>query len=149
MKPPEPSPLTAFRLRHPLRVRWAELDPQNIVFNGHYLTYFDIGITEYWRAIGLPYPEAIAGSGGDLFAVRSLLNYHAPAGYDDVLEVCVRAAKLGNSSMSFEMAVFRGEERLVSGEMVYVHADPESRTSRPLPEKLRAAIEAWEAGSGA
>jgi len=143
-----PSELSAFRLRHPLRVRWAELDPQNIVFNGHYLTYFDIGITEYWRTIGLPYPDGIAGTGGDLFAVRSVLNYHSSARYDDMLEICVRAAKLGNSSMSFEMAVFRGDARLVSGEMVYVNADPESRTSRPLPEKLRRAIESWEAGHG-
>jgi acyl-CoA thioesterase FadM len=51
--------------------------------------------------------------------------------------------------MAFEMAVFRGDERLVSGEMTYVNADPESRTSRPLPEKLRAAIEGWEAGGSA
>ncbi len=41
-----------FRVSHALRVRWAEVDRQNIVFNGHYLTYFDVAITEYWRAIG-------------------------------------------------------------------------------------------------
>jgi acyl-CoA thioester hydrolase len=149
VKPDEPSPLGAFRLRHPLRVRWAEIDAQGIVFNGHYLTWFDIGITEYWRAIGLPYPEGIAGTGGDLFAVKSVINYHASARFDELLDVCVRAARLGNSSMAFEMAVFRGDERLVSGEMTYVNADPESRTSRPLPEKLRAAIEGWEAGGSA
>ncbi len=50
--------------------------------------------------------------------------------------------------MTFEIAVFRSDARLVSGEMVYVNADPESRTSRPLPEKLRRAIESWEAGHG-
>ncbi len=141
-----PSELAAFRLRHTLRVRWAEVDPQNIVFNAHYLSYFDIGITEYWRAIGLPYPDGIAGSGGDLFAVRSVINYHASARFDELLEVVVRAAKLGNSSMNFEMGVFRNGERLISGEMVYVNADSASRKSRPLPEKLRNAIEAYEAG---
>ena len=139
----------SFRHSETLRVRWSEVDAQGIVFNGHYLTWFDIGITEYWRAIGLPYPEGIAGTGGDLFAVRSVINYHASARFDELLDICVRAARLGNSSMTFEMAVFRGDERLVSGEMVYVNADPESRSSRPLPEKLRAAIEAWEAGGGA
>jgi YbgC/YbaW family acyl-CoA thioester hydrolase len=142
-----PSPLAAFRMRHSLRVRWAEVDPQNIVFNGHYLTYFDIGITEYWRAIGLPYPDGIAGTGGDLFAVRSVINYHASAHFDEILEIAVRAAKLGNSSMSFEMGIFRDGERLISGEMVYVNADPESKTSRPLPDRLRKAIEAYEAGA--
>ena len=45
-----------FRFVHSLRVRWAEVDKQNIVFNGHYLTYFDVAITEYWRCIGVPYP---------------------------------------------------------------------------------------------
>ena len=40
-----------------LRVRWAEVDMQKIVFNGHYLTYIDTAIAEYWRAIGLPYPQ--------------------------------------------------------------------------------------------
>ena len=140
-----PSELAAFRLRHTLRVRWAEVDPQNIVFNGHYLSYFDIGITEYWRAIGLPYPEGIAGTGGDLFAVRSVINYHASAHFDEFLEIAVRAAKLGNSSMTFEMGIFRNGERLISGEMVYVNADPETRKSCSLPEKLRTAIELYEA----
>ena len=40
-----------FRFSCPLRVRWAEADPQGIVFNGHYLTYADVGITEYFRAL--------------------------------------------------------------------------------------------------
>lgn len=142
-----PSELSAFRMRHRLRVRWAEIDAQQIVFNGHYLTYFDIGITEYWRTIGLPYPNGIAGTGGDLFAVRSVINYHASAHYDEFLDVCVRAARLGNSSMTFEMGIFRDSQRLISGEIVYVNADPESRTSRPLPEKLRTAIEVYEAGN--
>lgn len=129
-------------------MRWAEVDAQGIVFNGHYLTYFDIGITEYWRAIGLPYPEGIAGTGGDLFAVRSVINYHGSARFDEELEVVVRAARLGNSSMTFEMGIFREGERLISGEMVYVNADPEQRIARPLPDRLRTAIGAWEAGAG-
>ena len=141
----QPAELASFRLRHTLRVRWAEVDSQNIVFNGNYLSYFDVGITEYWRAIGLPYPDGIAGSGGDLFAVRSVINYHGSARFDEILEVAVRAARLGNSSMTFEIGVFRAGERLVSGEMVYVYADPDTRSSRPLPERLRRAIQAFEA----
>ena len=72
----------AFRLREQLRVRWAETDLQGIVFNGHYLTYFDVAITEYWRAIGLPYPAAFAGIGVDVFAGKSTVEYLAPARYD-------------------------------------------------------------------
>ena len=54
-----------------LRVRWAEVDRQGIVFNGNYLLYFDVGITEYWRAIGYPYPDALVNHGSDLFVKKA------------------------------------------------------------------------------
>ena len=44
-----------FRFFHRLRVRWAEVDMQKIVFNAHYLMYFDTAISDYWRALALPY----------------------------------------------------------------------------------------------
>src|SRR5262245_8085603 len=113
------SPST-FRLRERLRVRWAETDAQGIVFNGHYLTYFDVAITEYWRAIGLPYPEALAGTGVDLFAVKSTVEYLAPAHYDDMIEIGCRAAHLGRSSILFELAIWRGGEAITRGEVIYV-----------------------------
>src|SRR5215468_1790144 len=72
---------------HALRVRWAEVDRQGIVFNGNYLTYFDVGITEYWRAIGYPYPDALLQNGCDTFAVKATIEYRAPARYDDLLDV--------------------------------------------------------------
>jgi acyl-CoA thioester hydrolase len=53
------------------RVRWAEVDPQQVVFNPNYLTYADIGITEYLRTIGMPFPNPLAEEGTDIFAVRS------------------------------------------------------------------------------
>ena len=82
----------AFRFFHTLRVRWAEVDRQGIVFNGHYLTYFDVAITEYWRAIGVPYPAITDRWGSDLFVVKASVEYHAPAHYDDVLDIGVRVA---------------------------------------------------------
>lgn len=133
-----------FRLQYPLRVRWAEVDAQNIVFNAHYLAYFDLGITEYWRAIGLTYPDQLIYADGDLFVVKSLVNYHASALYDNQLEVCARVARLGNSSITFVMAIFRDEECLVDGEIVYVFAKPETKKSTPLPARMRDAITAFE-----
>ena len=57
-----------FRHSMPLRVRWAEVDPQSIVFNAHYLTYCDICVTEYWRAVGIRYPEDVLHAHGvDIF----------------------------------------------------------------------------------
>ena len=133
-----------FRLHLPLRVRWAEVDAQNIVFNAHYLAYFDLGITEYWRAIGLTYPDQLVYADGDLFVVKSLVNYHASALYDNQLEVCARAARVGNSSITFTLAIFRGEECLVDGEVVYVFANPATKKSVPLPARLRDAITNFE-----
>jgi acyl-CoA thioester hydrolase len=133
-----------FRLRERLRVRWAETDWQGIVFNGHYLTYFDVAITEYWRAIGKPYPQSFEGTGVDLFAVKSTVEYLAPARYDDVIDVGCRAARLGHSSIGFELAIFRGADRITRGEVVYVTADPAERKSVAIPDWLRGAIERYE-----
>lgn len=133
-----------FRFRHSLRVRWAEVDRQGIVFNGHYLTYFDVGITEYYRALGYPYPEGLAQHGSDLFVRKAEIEYHASAHYDDEIDVCVRVERLGRSSFDFRIEIVRAGTLLVSGRMVYVNADAVSRKSAPLPDFLRAAIKAFE-----
>jgi acyl-CoA thioester hydrolase len=145
--PPHPSSSSAtptFRLRERLRVRWAEVDLQGIVFNGHYLTYFDIAVTEYWRAIGLPYPHAFEGTGVDLFAVKSTVEYRAPARYDDMIDVGCRVARLGRSSIVFELAIWRDGDEITRGELVYVCADPVARKGIAIPDAVRAAIRAWE-----
>src|SRR3954468_9770566 len=104
----------AFRFFHTLRVRWAEVDRQNIVFNGHYLTYFDVAITEYWRAIGAPYPAVTKRWGTDLFVVKATIEYHGPAQYDQMLDIGVRVARIGNSSMQFVLGIFAGDAHLIS-----------------------------------
>lgn len=133
-----------FRFFNRLRVRWAEVDRQGIVFNGHYLTYFDIGVTEYYRAIGLPYPEGLAEHGTDLFVKKAEIEYHAPAQYDDELDIGVRVPRLGRSSFEFLVEIFRGADLLVCGRLVYVNADPATRKTSPVPEFLRAAIRSYE-----
>lgn len=135
---------SAFKFCHELHVRWAEVDRQGIVFNAHYLTYFDIGITEYWRAIGYPYPDALVAAGGDTFVVKATIEYHAAATYDDVLSVLVRVGRLGSSSIQFLLQIWRGEEHLISGEVIYVIADPQTRKSVPVPGFLREAISRYE-----
>jgi acyl-CoA thioester hydrolase len=133
-----------FRFSHRLRVRWAEVDRQGIVFNGNYLLYFDVAVTEYYRALGYPYPDALVEHGSDLFVKKAELEYHAPAHYDDEIDVCTRVARIGRSSFDFRLELFRGEDLLVSGRIVNVNADPVSRTSAPLPEFLRTAFKGFE-----
>jgi YbgC/YbaW family acyl-CoA thioester hydrolase len=139
---------SVFRLRHRLRVRWAEVDMQKIVFNGHYLMYFDTAMADYWRALCLPYEAAMQSLGGDLYVKKASVEYHGSAQYDDRLEVCLRCARIGNSSMVFEGAIYRQDALLITGELVYVFADPASQTSKPVPAPLRGIIERFEAGQG-
>ncbi|AYC34842.1 acyl-CoA thioesterase [Pseudomonas cavernae] len=133
-----------FRFSHPLRVRWAEVDPQGIVFNGHYLTYADVAITEYFRALGVAYPADLSRDGGDFFAVKTILEYFAPAHFDDCLEIGVRVGRLGRSSLNFKLGIWREQTPLTAGEVIYVHADSASRSSRALPDWLREKVRAFE-----
>jgi len=134
-----------FTFFHTLRVRWAEVDRQDVVFNGNYFLYFDVAVSEYWRAIGFNYPQDIVDKfGTDIYAVKATAEYHASATYDDVLDIGCRVARIGRSSMQFRLGIFRGSEQITSGELIYVNADPRTRRSAPWPEPLQKAILAYE-----
>ena len=135
-----------FRLVHRLRVRWAEVDLQKIVFNAHYLMYFDTAITDYWRALGLPFEEAMLQLGGELYVKKASLEFHGSARFEDQIEVALKCERVGNSSMIFSGGIFRGNQLLISCELVYVFADPASQTARPVPEVLRKLVSRFEAG---
>ena len=135
-----------FRFFHRLRVRWAEVDMQKIVFNAHYLMYFDTAVADYWRVLALPYEEAMAQLGGDLYVKKASVEFNASARMDDRLDVGLKCARVGNSSMAFAGAIFRGDELLVTCELIYVFADPASQTSRPVPPALREILAGYEEG---
>lgn len=135
-----------FRFIHRLRVRWAEVDMQKIVFNAHYLMYFDTAISDYWRALALPYEAAMQRLGGDLYVKKSTLEYHASARYDDQLDIGLTCARIGNSSIQFRGGVFLGDRSLVTGELLYVFADPATQTAKPVPPALRDVLNGFEAG---
>jgi YbgC/YbaW family acyl-CoA thioester hydrolase len=135
-----------FRFSHKLRVRWAEVDMQKIVFNAHYLMYCDTAITDYWRTLAMPYDDAMAQLGGELFVKKASLEFHGAAHCDDQLEVALKCSRIGNSSMGFTGAIFRGEQLLVTAEIVYVFADAVTRRPRSVPDGLRKMIEDYEAG---
>jgi acyl-CoA thioester hydrolase len=133
-----------FNFFHRLRVRWSEVDMQAIVFNGHYLNYFDVAFTEYWRGTGLPDVLQQARDGRELFARKATVEYLAPARFDDELEIGVRCAALGRSSMRFVMEIHCGDGHLISGELVYVYAETAVRKSTVIPDAWRAKINALE-----
>lgn len=135
-----------FRFRERMRVRWAEVDMQKIVFNAHYLMYADTAVAGYWRALALPYEATMVQLGGDLFVRKASLEYVGSARYDDVLEVGIRCDRVGNTSLVLGAAVFRGEDLLVQGELVYVFADPETQRPIPVPPVLRTLLTDFEQG---
>lgn len=121
-----------FRFFHPFRVRYSEIDGQGVVFNAHYLTYFDTAITEYCRVMGVDLMAEAKATGIDFHTVRSLVEYKAPIRFDQEIEVGCRAARLGRSSLSFALGIFgKGEGALLtSGEVVWVYTD--QRTHKPV-----------------
>jgi YbgC/YbaW family acyl-CoA thioester hydrolase len=110
--------------------------------------YFDTAVADYWRALALPYEEAMLRLGGDLYVKKATVEFHASALMDDRLDVGLRCARIGNSSMTFEGAIFRGDQLLITCELIYVFADPATQTSKPVPPLLREVLSAYEAGEG-
>jgi YbgC/YbaW family acyl-CoA thioester hydrolase len=135
-----------FRFFDRLRVRWVEIDAQKIVFNGHYLMYFDTAIAAYWRALALPYAATMHQLEGDLFVRKASVDYLGSARYDDLLDIGLRCERIGNSSILFRAAAFRQDQLLVGAELVYVFADPHMQTSKPVPQALREWLLGFEAG---
>ena len=135
-----------FRLLHRLRVRWVEVDLQKIVFNGHYLMYFDTAMADYWRALAIPYEDTMHQLGGDLYVKKASLEYHASAQYDDRLDVGLRCERIGNSSIQFVSGIFCGDQLLITGELLYVYANPNTKTSMPVPHVLRETMLGFEEG---
>lgn len=135
-----------FRLLHRLRVRWVEVDLQKIVFNGHYLMYFDTAMADYWRALAIPYEDTMHQLGGDLYVKKASLEYHASAQYDDRLDVGLRCQRIGNSSIQFMGGIFCGDQLLITGELLYVYANPNTKTSMPVPQVLRETMLGFEEG---
>ena len=136
-----------YRHRVPLRVRWAEVDMQGVVFNGHYLTYCDVCVTEYWRALDLRYPQDFLAQGCDTFVRKASIEYHAPARFDDELEICARSARIGRSSLRLVLEMFRRgatAKALIGAELVYVSADPAGQASVPWWPAFRERVRGFE-----
>jgi acyl-CoA thioester hydrolase len=126
-----------FSFTFPLRVRWSEIDQQAIVFNSHYLTYCDIGFTEFWRTLPLPSFLEMSATGHEFFVKKATLEYHQSAIFDDVLDIGVRCSRLGNSSMQITTEIYRQDELLIQAELTYVYANSSTKKSTSIPSDWR------------
>lgn len=121
---------------HRLRVRYGECDQQGVVFNAHYLMYFDVALTELWREALGAYGDMLEG-GTDMVVAEARARYLAPAGFDEEIDVEVSVARLGVTGMTTRMAVRRGETTVVEGDMRHVFIDPVTKAKKPIPEDIR------------
>ena len=130
-------------------MRWAEIDAQQIVFNAHYLMYFDTAVAGYWRALG----DAVRTRrwkrcGGDLFVRKATLEYLGSARLRRRPRRSACAAR-GSATrrFAFVAGAFRQEQLLVSGELIYVFADPDGQGAAcRCRAELRELFESFEAG---
>jgi acyl-CoA thioester hydrolase len=127
---------------YPLRVRYAECDMQGVVFNANYLAYFDISITELWRAAFGSY-QAMLDRGFDLVVAAASVRFLRPARSDDELVLGIAVAKLGTSSVTTTHRVRRGENDLALGEMTHVFVDRDSLGKTPIPDWAREGLAPW------
>ena len=133
-----------FRYAVYTRVAFSDTDAQGVVYYGRYLPYFDLARTEYHRQLG---PVEVERSE---FVVRaSSVEYLAPARFDDLLEVFVRIARIGRTSVNYLYAAHdvtegAGDALLVTASQTLVLIDHGTRTTMPVPERFRREVSAFE-----
>jgi acyl-CoA thioester hydrolase len=135
-----------FKFFQDLRVRYAEVDSQGIVFNAHYLTYFDTSITEYMRNINYDYHTLVSKKGLDFRLVKSTVEYLKPIGFDELIEIGVTANRIGKSSLIWVLGIFKkgAPECLAKGEIIWVCSQIGTNKSHPLPEDLVTLLSGYE-----
>jgi acyl-CoA thioester hydrolase len=134
--------MTAKPFVHPLRVRYGECDPQNIVFNANYFAYFDVAMTELWRAAMGSY-GLMMERGVDMVVAEASARFLGAARFDDELLLEVSIGRLGRTACTTEHRVLRDGEALVEGSMRHVFVDPRTLGKLEIPEWLRESLAPW------
>lgn len=133
-----------FRLR--VRVRYNECDAQNVVFNARYADYADLASTEFLRAAFGGYQE-LQALGYENQIVRLLIEWKAPARFDDVLDLSVSVGRIGNSSFVLNTLMTNADtgQIIATSEAVYVFVDAKTFEKTTVPEFVRKLFEGSEA----
>ena len=129
--------MTAFV--HRLRVRYSECDQQGVVFNGHYLFYYDVALNELWRDRVGVYHEMI-DQGYDLVVAEATIRYRAAARFDDLLDIAMPVRHLGTTSMIVHPEFRVGDRLIADGEIRHVFVDPKTLAKKAMPDDIRTAL---------
>ena len=123
-------------------MRYGECDPQNVVFNSHYVAWFDVLMTELWREM----PGGYAGmmeSGTDMVVAEVGVRYLGAARFDDEVELSASVSRLGNTGMTTHIEVLRDGVVLAEGELRHVFIDLQSKDKKRIPDDVRRALEPY------
>ena len=138
-----------FRFALRTRVDFSDTDVTGVVYYGRYSALFDRAVIAYRRQLGID----LLGPPGHHYLIRALaVQYHGSLRFDDEIDVHARVAQIGRTSHSYELRVDRveGNERVhcVDGQLTLVGVDGYGNQAKPspMPNDLREAIEAFEAG---
>lgn len=127
-----------------IRVRYAEIDAQAVVFNSRYLEYADVAVTEYWRAAGL-HGNGEAWASLEFHVARALVEYKAPIRYDEEIDLYTRTARIGRSSLTTMIEIHgsakhQNDDLRATIEIINVNVDLASGSSCRLPEWIGEAL---------
>ncbi len=135
-----------YKFFHTLRVRYAEVDAQGIVFNSHYLTYFDCAITEYYRKIKYNYISEVKKSKKDFHVIKTTIEYKKPISFDQIIDLGVKISKIGNTSLTFDISIYSNRKNilLAEGNIIQVYTDQIKKCSTPLSKSFVKKIRKFE-----
>jgi acyl-CoA thioester hydrolase len=134
--------------QHQIRVRYAECDLQGVVFNAHYLVYFDTSLTELWRAAFGGY-RAMLERGFDVVVAEAQLRFCTPARFDEQLTLEIAITHLGTTSITSAHRINRDGELVVEGMLRHVLVERQGLTKAAIPDWLREQLAPWTVPAGA
>jgi len=130
---------------HRLRVRYAECDPQGVVFNAHYLAYLDTNINELLRAALGSY-QAMLDRDVDIVVAEAQIQFRAPARFEDELDLSIAISRLGETSITTVHRIERDRALLAEGMLRHVMVDRQALSKTKIPDWLREKLAPWTVG---
>ena len=138
-----------YRFGFDVRVRWQECDAQGIAFNGSYLGWLEIAQAEYFRNLGFSIYRVATAGYFDSAVAKVTIEYKAPVRVDEMLDLRARVARIGNTSLALEVAIFAaggtpGDTPLTTIEAIYVGFHADTGQTRRVPDSIRDLVDNWE-----
>ena len=131
-----------------VRVRFAETDAQQVVYNSNYLVYFEVGRVNYFRNMGIKFSWS-GDNQYDITLAGASCQFKSPARFDDEIEIFVRVPEIRHTSFIFEyLLINKATDAMVAcGHTVMVLLDAATHKPVQIPEELRKKLESFEKGS--